>query len=623
MHITSVRLKNWGPFRGEFILDLEPIPYAVTATRDDDPERSNWGGKTHFLEAVPFAFYGEHRHRLEDGWISRGEKEGIVEILLSDGSVVRRYRAPGKGTQVEVLVPSLFTGVDAQRKIEELVGLGLEDFRTTSYFAQGATSGLVRMDPGERTAKVARWLRLEPLERCSVLVRKMGLVADKGLADVRGRIESARERLARASGPSEFDLPFELGEREKELAEWTELLAKASNEAANVLLLEAREKIIAEGRRLRAEYEAEDGLLIAKNFFNAEQERTSAQRQLDAARVKRANRVSVATGTFNGRCPVAGIECPAKDEINDLGEAAAKEARAAGDEEQEALGRVQRAQQAYREANEQAVARRSREERLKTLLERAKAMGTAQTQDGGTGLVLEAVRAERDGVFRQVQELKHRIGEAEAATAELVNLVEHERGLELEATACREAGAIFKASQRKLAEGTVGQIAREGNRMLAGAGVELSFEATWEREGKDPADDCDACGLAFPATRKAKKCAGCGEPRGPKRVQRFDVALSDVSGGAEDLVGFTLALAAGRWLRGERGSPWSVLLADEPWAQLDKSHRRTVCAYVPGLLAAAQVRQAFVISHDAPSVSSLPGRIEITRDGRWSTVSVR
>jgi hypothetical protein len=134
MHIESVRLVNWGCFKGEHVLDLDAIPYAVVATREGDPERSNWNGKTMLLEAIPFALYGVHRHRLEEGWISKGEVESSVTLMF-DGWTVCRFRVPGKGTQLEVrmynrdLKPEFrgdeFKGDEAQRKIEELVGLGL------------------------------------------------------------------------------------------------------------------------------------------------------------------------------------------------------------------------------------------------------------------------------------------------------------------------------------------------------------------------------------------------------------------------------------------------------------------------------------------------------------------
>jgi hypothetical protein len=160
--------------------------------------------------------------------------------------------------------------------------------------------------------------------------------------------------------------------------------------------------------------------------------------------------------------------------------------------------------------------------------------------------------------------------------------------------------------------------------MLAIAGVDLSLSCSWEREGKGIADECSACGAAFPASAKVKKCSSCGTPRGPKVVQQFDVELSARSGAAEDLAGLALSLSAGRFLHGERGSSWSSVFVDEATAHLDKAHRRAFAQHLPALLAATGVEQAFVISHSPESVASLPGRIVVTRgaDGR-SRVSVR
>jgi DNA repair exonuclease SbcCD ATPase subunit len=618
VYLSKIRLKNWLCYRGAQEISLEPIPYAVTATTEGDAERSNWSGKSALFESVRFALYGTHRKRLEDGWISSGEKEGEVDLTFSNGVRVRRWRGPGAGTQAEIVLGEYDArkGAEAQREIEAMLGLNEEDFCTTGFFAQGQTSVFVRAEPATRTAMVSRWLRLEGLERCASVVARRASAEEKRSSAVRGRLEAARERLARA-GADQDVAPLEAL-----LAEWDELLARASEEEANARLVEERERVIEEGKRLRAEHDAEDPGVLQRDIEGAIAEKESAQRVLDAARLKRANRVSVASGSFNGRCPVAGIECPVRAEINDLGEEAQREAVAAAAAEHDAHDALLSAQSAWRVINEKLVARRARQERLRTLQERARAMGAARPPGGGTGLAIGAVRAERDRVAGDLAALRTRIAEAEAARAEIGAHEASERSVSRLVAACREAGALFAGAKRRMAEGALAGITARANGILRDAGIELSVECSWERESKDPADVCYACGAAYPASARLKKCGECGEARGRKRIAKLEVELSDESGAALDLAGFATSLSAGAWLRGERGSPWGVLFADEPWAQLDRAHRRSASAYVPSLLAAARVEQAFMISHDPVSVSSLPGRIEIVRDGRWSRVSV-
>lgn len=633
MHVVDLSLENWSCFRGKHSLSFDPIPYAITASCEGDPERSNWSGKSTVLEAFLFVLTGQHRHRLEEGWVSRGEKQGSVQALLSDGTRVRRFRVPGAGTQLEVVSMDdiVLTGDVAQQNLNDRLGLGVEDFRTTSYFAQGETSGMVRSDPAQRTATVARWLRLEPLQACAASVQKKASAVEMKLAGVRGRISAEQSRIERAlearAGVDADRLVIEqlradLASAEVDLREVHALESLVNEQAALATKAEERARVGSEGAALLKIHRAEDGEAIAREFESAKGADEAAKIALASLRETLRHRLSVVTGTFGGECPISGRDCPVKDEINREGERSRDDATVAQNDVDEQIAAVQGTSRAYREAQERAAARRTRRDKLETLQEQYRAMvPVAAVVDVGDPA---EVRADRDTKFRRIEDLKRRIREHEQATAAIAKLEVEVRALEVEHAVCLEAAAIFGRSgaQRRLAEGVLGSIAGRANRMLASAGVELSMAVEWERDGKGLADDCSSCGAAFPSSAKVKKCASCGEARGGKRVQRLDVELSSRSGAAEDLAGLALSLSAGAWLRGDRGSPWSAVFLDEPWSQLDKAHRRIASQHVPALLAASHVRQAFVISHDPASVASLPGRIAVTSDGTWSRVSV-
>jgi DNA repair exonuclease SbcCD ATPase subunit len=525
-----------------------------------------------------------------------------------------------------------FKGDEAQRKIEELVGLGLEDFQTTSYFAQGQTAGMIRkgVAPGERTSSVARWLKLEPLEKCASSVRASGSKAEQEVDTIRRhRLEPAKHRFAIATlkgcvGETTVEeMRAQVPDLEKLVREWEGLVTLANESASNARLAEERAKIIEEGKRLRAEHDAEDGTAIKETYDVAVKAHDALKvLHAEAAEVERRRR-SVAMGTFDGACPVSGRDCPVADEINSAGEEAHEAAKVAIEDRAEVGRRLTLAQSVRSTAELKLLARRSRVERLKGLQERVRSMSPAHPPVEGALGSLDATRVERDRVVGLVADLKRRIKGAEDATAEIAKLEVDERLLMAMVDACREAAAIFGrgGAQRRLAEGVLGEIARKANAMLASAGVELTLDVTWESEGKGVADECRKCGCAFPASTKTKKCV-CGEPRGPKMVQRLDVELSARSGAAEDLAGLALSLSAGAWLRGDRASSWGVVMMDEPAAQLDRAHRRAFAAHIPSLLTSAHVQQAFIISHDPASVASLPGQICIVSDGTWSRVTV-
>lgn len=631
MHIDFLRLVNFGPFRGVHQLSFEAIPYAITATKDDDPERSNFCGKSSLLEAVLLVLYGVHRHRFEDGWISKGEKSGEVALTMGENGggqwLIERTRTLGAATKLSVKYydsVDVLQGEEAQKKIEELVGLSLEDFRTTNYFAQKEVSGMVSAQPSARTVTVARWLRLDPLERCAVSVLKKGVRVEQELAGVRGKLSAAKEREERDRAElAGLSHAGDLLTLEGEVAEWEELLVAAREHEVTARAREEKKQLEAEGKQLLVEHKREDGDALKAALIEAQREEADAGSAWQEARTTKTNRVTVASGAFGGTCPVAGIACPATDEINNLGAAARKEAKKASDVEEARRKVFVRAQEAREVADLAVRTRQQRTERLRMLQDRFRAIVLPDTPPG-TRTSLQEAQAGRDGAVQNLDRARRILKGIAQSAGELTNLAAKEEMLGLQVAVCREAAAIFgrQGAQRRLAEGVIGEVTARANDMLASAGVELSLECSWERPGKGAADDCHVCGSAYPASVKVKTCAGCGAERRGKTVQQFDVELSARSGAAEDLAGLALSLSAGRFLRNDRGSPWSTVFLDEVGAALDKSHRRALSAHLPALLASAHVEQAFVVSHDSASLASLPGRIAITSDGQWAKVVV-
>ncbi len=106
MRLASIRLRNWMCFGGDVAIeDLPASPIAVVARFADDRERSNWAGKTAFLEAIRWALLGAHRKRTDDGIIFHGASAARVELVF-DGPLplsVVRSRPRGGPTLLEVV----------------------------------------------------------------------------------------------------------------------------------------------------------------------------------------------------------------------------------------------------------------------------------------------------------------------------------------------------------------------------------------------------------------------------------------------------------------------------------------------------------------------------------------
>jgi DNA repair exonuclease SbcCD ATPase subunit len=620
MHVSKILIQNFGPFRGDQEIELGPIAYSVVAERDGDAHRSNFLGKSSLLEAVVFALYGTHRHRLEEGWISEGEKDGSVALVLSDHTSIVRSKVKGAGTKLTV--DALVTGEDAQKKVESALLLTEADFRTTSYFAQGATAGLVRADPGARTETVSAWLGLERLQRCLKRVRDRG-AATKARADA---LATRRAVLVAEIVP--LDLAEELSKAKAKLAEWEELSKLVEREQRAAGAKAARdlaEREVADLTDKLAVLVEEHGLEVDLSDLVESSEHILKVHRRDYEEVRREkDRLDkLVRGMFDGTCPVDKRACPVAKEIN-----APK--KAYQEEHEEACARFEQISRLVQE--DLVLSKKARlllEERRKIMaaLEHAQKMITDLAQGDATtmstGLSLDVVRSGLRHTDNEVSTLAMRIEASAKATREIEDLDAKLAKERREERACAEAAALFgpHGAQRRIAEGAIADVADRANAILADAGIELQVDLTWEREGKDPADECD-CGELFPQSRKVKACSRCGAPRGMKRIRRLDVELSARSGAAEDLAGLALSLSASAWLRGARGSEWSSVLLDECTAQLDKAHRRAFAQHLPRILKAARIDQALVVSHDPSSVASLTGRIVIRSDGKWARVEV-
>lgn len=657
--IKSLKLKNWLCFRGEHVLDLRSIAYAVTARFAEDEGRSNGGGKTAVVEAPPFALFGVHRRRTEDEWISTGENIGGVEMILTDSHTatdpgdisevrVLRERHRGKRTVLHVDVGSRhMMGDVAQAFLVEMLCLSEQDFRATCWFEQRQMARLVLAEPAKRMRIVGGWLELEPLERCA---ENAGRRLLKALDDVGTRLSAitAREELLAQimRAPDGGALTLDglkahfircLDAAKAASADYDEVDALIEENRRRYQLSVEAGEFDSVGNEIRV---LVDSIGRWGNADALQREAGEAGEALTAAGVATGlafkdvqDKKKVAAGEFDGICPVALVACPIREQINadrgrarDLYDAAVTKYRLCEEAE-----RVVRETYIDRLAKRDAWKRDA--DRLENLRERyatlqPKALESAKcpVRDAqALGSRCEAARARLDEAH-----LAHTIADRALNQAvRLTNEVEESLGLRAEMEArlvhLRAAVQVFgkNGAQRAFAEGELGEIEAEANGALAEAGIALQVAVTWGREGSGPAKVCDACGTAFPASHKVKACGRCGAERGPHVVNRLDIVPSDSSGGCDDLGSAFTQLAAAAWLRAERGSTWGCALLDELWAQLDQTNRRALTTHVAGLLRDRYAfPQALVVAHHDAVLDALPGRILVEREGRWSKVRV-
>ncbi len=653
MRLARLRLKNWMSYRGEHELLLGAKVYAIVARLASDQERSNWLGKTGLLEAIRFGLYGDHRFRTDDEWISDGEARGEVELEFDDGSRVVRSRDRGKKGSLFYYPPpgqgAAMIRDEAQAEVERRVGLSREDFGHTCHFPQKKMGELILAKPLDRMKIVSAWFNLEPLEECERRTKDLASGLELDAKKIAGHLEALGAREAAILGRGEDGKPKfsreqivasipahekALEERRGEVASLEVELEKNATLIAGRGRIADYDQVVTEGKQVRVELDRRDLPLLNESWKRAADEsKDAAVGTGELARDARA-KSELAKGNFDGRCPVAGIACPAKDPINaerDRNRAlseAAREKLSAAEIKYESLEKAERTARAELQEAQRIGQRleglREQAAKLAPIAKAAKAGGEPEDP----GILRGRLSAARDGMMAAQQQLGAlRAGLAELAEIDKTRekLAARQEEIGLEVGTYREAIVIFgkRGAQRRVAEGALGQIESGANEVLRSCGADIEVEVRWSREGSGPASACDSCGHPFPSSVKVKNCERCGAVRGPKLENKLEIVLSRQSGAAEDLAGAGVQLAASRWLREARGTSWSTALLDEPFGALDAAHRKGFAAHLTAMLSGAYgFEQAFVVAHHASVLDALPGRIEIVSDGRWSVPRV-
>lgn len=656
MRIERIELENWMPFGGSFELDLPGGPIAVTGVYVGNPRRSNWSGKTAFLEAIRWALFGKHRKRVDDSVIHRGTDVTRVRLVFSDGLTVERSKRLRKAVRLTVEYEGeTFTKKLAQSKIEEILGLTDDDLCNTLHFAQGDIEAIVERQSADRRKVVAAWLDLEPWERVA--------------ARFRARVKTKREELDRARTKLEgldaaaFDLSDVVAWDESEAA--ADLEAKIGRAAGELFanrerkveidtILEdvAGDEIRRQNRdrfdRLTSEVEELRGQIRELGLGDKKKSLELASTAADfaasgvisAEREVRAARELV-KGDFDGQCPVTCEECPIADEIRENTDAATAKlgiaraeytkTKADADEKKRAARELEREVRNGTRLIETFNAKRTELERLVD----------NTPEDTGPRLTDEEVAALRRekaelvdvavtiaGDFTIARQAATRFAvtmkDRDRVLSEIADLEAELRILTLGARCVGPSGVPARIAERELS-----RLEERANVVLSDVG--LSFRFAWDRELRDLTPTCFECGYRFKG-QKDKACPSCDAERPLKRSDELGILVSDggpeedvktKSGGAKVLVGSAIRLAAGAMLRELRETRAAWATIDEPFGPLDAENRNALAASFAGMLGSVGLEQAFVVSHDAALLDALPGRIEIMRDGSRSTLTVR
>jgi DNA repair exonuclease SbcCD ATPase subunit len=635
--LTRLQLTNWMRYRGQQELELGAKVYGIVARDEADPERSNWKGKTSLVEAIRFALYGEHRFQREDDWITKGaDHGGVVAQFDSAIEFASRTRRRGGRTLFEAMGGK---GDHAQAAVVKALCMTRADFEATVWVGQRETARLVLAEPAERQKTVDGWLDLGKLRAAE----KHN--ADK-LAKLEGLLEGVTENIRLNIARRDYVLAGRaVGDLAEELA-----LAEENSTQIDRQLQELRAELrkVAEVDRLRdrlARFRRDEAEAKALEEQAAKHDVGALRRALEdvaerikpvssAVAISRAHLREVEKlekGKFDGKCPLVGIECPARDQINkatSLNREVASRAREGVADAERIFTQLQREEREAIEALNEGVRaqERARDEgaRLGALRQELEGARVQPVDEEGLRAEQKELEARRDVLMARRALLKVQIRQVAEVEEDVERCKRALADLERQIAPLRAAAEILgpRGARRRIAQPFFEELEAGANDALAECGSDLRVKVAWEREGKDPAKACDQCGAAFPESARVKECARCGAPRGRHVVEILEFEFSDRSVAAEDLAGVTTQLAAAAWLRQARGSPVSFAVLDEPMAHCDRANRRAMTRAFTHMLAQRfSFEQAFVITH-TPDAAAFPGTILVTGRGPYSTVEV-
>lgn len=622
-HIVGLRLLNWSCFRGEFELELDQTTYSITASQVDNEERSNWLGKSSLLRAIKFAVTGEHYAEDANGWITRGEAEGGVDIEFANGVFISRFRKRGSATELEVVHgDETMTGSAAQRYIDEAI-IDSANLSKTGYLEQKQTDQFVKLKPKEFSEAVNTWLGIDWVaEAADLCVAELNELTKERAVYERQLVDG--EALAVRS----IELREELEKAEEQFNQLVERKKRYDLNKRKVEDYKRRKANADKAKAIRVQITMLERLGFDEEAYSkALQLKQQKHNARERAKEEVSRTMLLLHKGFDGECPVAGIQCPVKEQINSRVEENTKAHARAIDAQKLAL-------YAYCEADMEAESRmkaKARYERrlgeLKRLREQLKELESDEryAKSHKPPREEEDPTHEHDQALRKFHQLSAQLELLQQQEKESVEAKEQIRKLTPKVAVHQAACAILGRSgaQRLIAEGSLKAIERDTNNAMAKLDVDLRVQVLWDKEGKKLADACDDCGAPFPASQRVKQCDRCGAKRGPKVQQKPRLELSNRSGGADDGVGLVFQLSASNWNARRNGLGWPIFLIDEPFGALDRHNTRAIGGRLDWLLREHfGAEQAFVVAHHAEVLESTPGRIHITSDGTNSRVEV-
>jgi DNA repair exonuclease SbcCD ATPase subunit len=639
--IAKIEIHNFMIFAGTQILDLPMGSIAIVARYVENDRRSNWAGKTAFLEAIEWALSGNHRKRLDEDVITWGAPDVYVSITLTTGMKIRRSLARGKTTKLVVNQPNgeTLTQKAGEDAIRAAIGLDFDDLRATTFIAQADVEAIVGKLSSKRREVIEGWLDLQVWGRVAARIRGRLKTEIDTLRALEARAKVLEESVeSKPDHESIQRLETEIETPDPEVVAANQVI-QAHGASAMVRQWEHElESLKVEAgilkQRLQGAFVSPTSIAEVQEVFGeASGEFTAAEKGFVSAK-------ALVGGQFDGRCPITCSDCPVADTVREDQVSAKARLVTESKRLESTRAALTKASQDLAEINNRDRKFRSDRDRMNAIVERSKLLKSKIEAAPVPPTLEEVERArsvyekariesvEKIAKLSTMREVLRRytaaIDELDTTTAKIFGQRQIVEDLNLANQATRSAGIPSLIAERSLQV-----LERRANLILGSSGLSIKF--AWERETTQVTPVCLNCGYLFKGTRD-KACPACSEARGMKRSDDLEILTDDgtrvfedarhKSGGAKTLIGVAIRLSAGSMLRDRRSSTWGVALVDEPFGFLDAENRDAMAQKFNGLLSSVGLVQAFVVSHDAELLESMASKIEIVRDREGSTIKL-
>jgi len=671
MYLSAIEILNFGIFKGKHQIRFKDKDIiGVLAEYEDDPERSNRGGKSLALESILYNLTGYTRTKSALKLIHHGETMmQVIGIYKDDdGKSYKIKRGCTASNERSLSVDWIEKTREAQKAINDLFGIdSSEDILLTNFFQQSEIHGFMGMSPTEKTQFLMKWMRndhwkvkeglaKEDRDSLKSLINENDItvkalnnslvpednfvnelnILKKGLSSLTASKETIEEELSL--------LNKKITIQEKDIKDYDKKLKDDTQKVNGLRTTFNRIK------ELRSDYKttklAMDEITELAACFD-ETKKNENQKNLGAklnAKTTLENQLrKLKSG--KGMCPILESSCDlitvststikdteVKSEI--LDKDISKLEQLANESNKAATAKIQfdRFQQRLQMLKKEADSLNFKSEDLDNA-EHAlqKTKETKEVSSNALHEIASSTQFNLDEVNNKIARAQRDIGAIVEKKTQAKKTLEKITSLNIINE--KQRAALADLNYICLMFGKNGIPADEIenefqavedniNFVLTNLDTDFSVSFSPDKEIAKMEPICH-CGFVYPKGFRGSECTECNEPRMKQRKDELSLKIMEGateadfdsdSGGGKVLISYAVRLALSLLKRNQGKAKLDMIFLDEVDSAFDKFFRRSIVASVIQLLTKKLgFKQVFLISHDVEIKNSIPNILKITR----------